>query len=433
MFTDSTFSLLLDPYRFISRKCRDQDADLFQTRLLLKKTVCMTGRDAAEQFYDPRHFTRTGAAPEPILATLFGKGGVQGLDGKAHRNRKQMFISVMTPENIDQLAKLTANWWNAYLERWVLTESVVLYDELQEILTGAVCTWAGVRLKGGELSRRAKELTAMFDSAAEIGPGHLQARLARRRAENWIGNMVETIRSSGDDSEVKSPLEVVAWHRDLNGELLSPRIAAVEVLNLLRPTVAISVFIVFAAHALNIHHESREKLYARENGYDELFVQEVRRLYPFFPLFRALVREGFEWEEYRFAKGMPVILDLYGTNNDPREWDSPNEFRPERFHNRDEDAFGFIPQGGGNHHVHHRCPGEWITIALMKVALEFLVFRMSYDVPKQDLSINWRQLPAIPKSRFVICNIKRPVLEPSAGETAAVITKRAVGSSGGSR
>lgn len=406
MNIDSTFALLRDPYRFISRRCRDYGTDLFQTRLFLKKAICMLGRDAAEQFYDSRRFIRSGATPEPIRATLFGKGGVQGLDGEAHRNRKQMFMSVMTKENIDQLVGLTATWWSAYLERWALSDRVVLYDELQEILTGAVCAWAGVPLKEGELNRRSKELTAMFDDAGAIGLRHLWSRLARKRAESWIENIVQDIRRSDNSPDTKSPLQIVAWYRDVNGDLLSSHVAAVEVLNLLRPTVAISVFIVFAAHALNEHPQSREKLQARVDGYNELFVQEVRRLYPFFPSVMARVREDFEWRGSHFDKGMRAVLDLYGTNHDPRIWDSPDEFRPERFRAWDKNPFNFIPQGGGHHNVHHRCPGEWITIELMKVALDFLVFRLNYDVPDQDLNIDWGRLPAIPKSRFVISNVR---------------------------
>src|SRR3546814_10555834 len=59
-------------------------------------------------------------------------------------------------------------------------------------------------------------------------------------------------------------------------------------------------------------------------------------------------------------------LDLHGTNRDRRSWDAPEEFRPERFRRWDGSPFNFIPQGGGSHDLNHRCPGEWITIELMK-------------------------------------------------------------------
>jgi fatty-acid peroxygenase len=45
----------------------------------------------------------------------------------------------------------------------------VLYDESQEILTRAVCAWAGVPLTEPEVAQRTRELTALFDAAGSVG------------------------------------------------------------------------------------------------------------------------------------------------------------------------------------------------------------------------------------------------------------------------
>ena len=62
-----------------------------------------------------------------------------------------------------------------------------------------------------------------------------------------------------------------------------------------------------------------------------MFVQEVRRFFPFFPAVAGRVRETFEWRGYRFDRGTHVMLDLHGTNHDSRVWREPDAFRPERF------------------------------------------------------------------------------------------------------
>lgn len=402
---DSTFALLLDPYGFISKRCRRYGADLFQTRLLLRPTICMTGPEAAELFYRQDLFARRGAAPGRIQKTLLGQGGVQGLDGEAHRHRKQMFMSLMTPERIEELKERTADWWRTYARKWATMERVTLYDEMQELLTRSVCGWAGVPLPEAEVGRRAAELTALFDYAGSVGPKHWWSRLSRRRSESWIEGIVEQIRNGDLSSPQGSAARVIAAWRDQDGALLNPRIAAVELLNILRPAVAVSVFIVFAAHALHRFPACRREL--RTGGdYPELFVQEVRRFYPFFPAVMARTRHNFEWNGYRFPGGRQVMLDLYGTNRDPRTWDAPEEFRPERFRRWDGNPFNFIPQGGGNHDLNHRCPGEGITIELMKVSCEFLAANIEYDLPDQDLQIDVTRLPAVPKSRFVMCNVR---------------------------
>lgn len=179
-------------------------------------------------------------------------------------------------------------------------------------------------------------------------------------------------------------------------------VAAVELLNLLRPTVAVSVYVVFVAHALQARPSCRERLAAGEPGYDERFVHEVRRYYPFFPAVAARVRQDFAWQGYRFPAGTRVLLDLYGTNHDPRTWDAPEAFAPDRFLGWDGSAFNFIPQGGGDHLTNHRCAGEWIAIALMKQAAHLLAARLDYEVPEQDLRVDDKRLPALPRSRFVM-------------------------------
>lgn len=100
------------------------------------------------------------------------------------------------------------------------------------------------------------------------------------------------------------------------------------------------------------------------------------------------------------------MLDLFGTDRDARTWSQPHEFRPERFQTEDGGAFGFILQGGGEARIHHRCPGEPITVELMKVAVRFLSTQITYDVPEQDFGTAWSRLPALPRSRMVLSNVK---------------------------
>lgn len=66
----------------------------------------------------------------------------------------------------------------------------------------------------------------------------------------------------------------------------------------------------------------------------------------------------------------------------------------------------FIPQGGGEHHRHHRCSGEPITLALMKMALRVLKRRIAYEVPSQDLRLDRTRMPALPISRFLLGDIR---------------------------
>ena len=101
------------------------------------------------------------------------------------------------------------------------------------------------------------------------------------------------------------------------------------------------------------------------------------------------------------------MLDLHGINHDERVWQEPETFHPQRFLQWNGDAYAFVPQGGGSHQLQHRCPGEWITVALMRTAIELFTQTIRYNVPPQDLSVDATRLPALPRSRFVISAVRQ--------------------------
>jgi fatty-acid peroxygenase len=104
-------------------------------------------------------------------------------------------------------------------------------------------------------------------------------------------------------------------------------VAAVELINVLRPTVAVARYIISAALALHTYPQCQQKLQGGDDEYLELFVQGVRRFYPFFPFVGGRVQEEFDWQGHHFAKGTWLLLDLYGTNHDSRIWKEPERFR----------------------------------------------------------------------------------------------------------
>ncbi|MEU4333673.1 cytochrome P450 [Micromonospora lupini] len=403
---DSTLALLRAGYRFIGERCDRYGSDVFQTRILLAPTICLRGRPAAMLFYDNERFQRDSAMPLRVQRTLTGRGGVQGLDGAEHADRKAMFMSIMTPAAVQRLGQLFDDEWRARIPAWEAAGPVPLYDEVGRLLTRAVCAWAGVPLATSQVDRRAVDLHAMIEGPAVVGPRHWRGLLARRRAERWIGNLVERARIGIHPAPAGSPLAIVSEHRDARGALLPRRTAAVELLNLLRPVVAVDRYIVFAALALRDHPGWRERVRGDDEATGQ-FVQEVRRYYPFFPMAAARVRRSFDWEGHHFPRGRRVLLDLYGTNHHPALWPEPELFRPERFAGRRVDPFELVPQGGGDHTTGHRCAGEWITIDLMKRAVTNLTGGMRYEVPPQDLTLDLRRMPALPPSGLTLTDIRR--------------------------
>lgn len=289
---------------------------------------------------------------------------------------------------------------------WEKEEKVVLFEEAKKVLCRVACEWAGVPLAESEVRRRAEDFSAMVDAFGAVGPRHWEGRIARNRTEAWIRGIIEDVRGGKLKAEEDSALYAMAFFEDVDGRKLDTQMAAIELINVLRPIVAISTFIVFSALALHDYPEWKEKLRSGEDSELEMFAQEVRRFYPFGPFLGARVREDFVWNDCEFKKGTLVLLDVYGTNRDPRIWDEPDEFRPARFNDWEGGFYDFIPQGGGDPREGHRCPGEGITVEIMKVSMDFLVNRFEFDVPEQDLSYSLSRMPTFPASGFVMSHVQ---------------------------
>ncbi|WP_181279862.1 cytochrome P450 [Bacillus atrophaeus] len=404
---DNSLAMMREGYLFIKNRVDRYQSDLFETRLLGQKAICMSGEEAAKVFYDPERMKRNGALPKRLLKTLFGVDAIQTMDGDAYTHRKLLFMSLMTPPHQKRLAELAMEQWLAALSKWEGAEKVELFEEAKNVLCKIACQWAGVPLEESEVKERADDFSAMVDAFGAVGPRHWKGRRARPRAEEWIRDIIENVRAGKTEAEKGTALYEMAFHTELDGSRLDTQMAAVELINVLRPIVAISTFITFSALALHNHPEYKEKLKSGNGDDLEMFVQEVRRFYPFGPFLGAQARKDFVWNQCEFKEGMLVLLDLYGTNHDARLWEDPNEFRPERFKDRNEQLFDLIPQGGGDPAKGHRCPGEGITIEVMKVTLDFLINHIEYEVPEQDLSYSLVRMPSLPESGFVMSRIRR--------------------------
>jgi fatty-acid peroxygenase len=389
---DSTVGFLADGYEFGRRRFDRVGDDAFRTRLMGRPVTVVFGAEAARVFGDGRHFSRERALPSTVQHLLQDKGSVQTLEDEPHRRRKSLFIQVLQPDQLERLRGRFAVEWRAVIAA-AGGAPIAIADASAPALTRAALAWCGISPAQVHSDRLSAHLVAMIDNAARIGPAHWRARLTRRRTEQWAGEAVEAVRKGRLPVADDAPIGVLARHTDGAGHPLPVSIAAVELLNLLRPIVAVSRFLAFTALALIDHPEWRARLRA---GYPvDRFVNEVRRTAPFFPVVGGTARAAFEWRGSRIEPGDWMLLDLWATNHDPRSWRQPDRFDPDRFADWDGDVNALVPQGAGSLEDAHRCPGEGAAITLMGEFARSLA-EAEVEVPEQDFTVDLRRFPALP-------------------------------------
>lgn len=404
---DSTLSLINEGFNFLPSRRKELESDIFETRLLGKKSLCIAGEEAAAVFYDNKYFKREGAAPKPLKKTLLGDGGIHGRDGEDHHHQKRMFLSMMTPERLEDMKRLAVQELDRKASQWENMEQVMLLDEIEEVLARSVMNWAGLPLKESEVKQRTQELVAMVDSFGGSLTRFKEGAKARKSHEAWLKEIIVDIREGVYSPPSRTAAYIVAMQKSPEGKLLDLGTAAVDLNNAYRPIIAAAYLIIFGALAIHEHPDMKAKLQADENNFSKLFAQEVRRYYPFAPAMAAKANRDFVWHGYHVIEDMLVVLDLFGTNRHPDHWERADEFLPERFENWKGSPFAFVPQGGGDHHAGHRCAGEWMTVMVMQSFFKYLTENITYKVPEQDLSYDMARMPTMPKSRFIISEVMK--------------------------
>lgn len=108
--------------------------------------------------------------------------------------------------------------------------------------------------------------------------------------------------------------------------------------------------------------------------YLRCIINETLRLYPTTPL--LIPHESSEEctiAGFRIPRGTMLLVNAWGIHHDPKNWEDPREFKPERFEGvegtKAGDGFKLIPFGSGR----RSCPGESLAMRNVGLALGSLI------------------------------------------------------------
>lgn len=370
------------------------DGAPYETRLLGRRAHVLTGAEGARAFYDEHLVEREGAVPPPLARLLFGRGAVHGLDDEPHRRRKDVFLGLLGPAQVADCAERAAALLAERLRQRPGTELGV-HDTLVTVYGTAVLDWVGLELEDASAADLSRRYAAIVDGFGFAGSAYARAWHHRLGTDRWARTVIRDVRAGRAGARSGSPAAALA------ASDLDVPTAAVELGNLVRPTVAVSwlgAFATIALDGLSATPGWRELLATPGAGGPRwAFTQEVRRLAPFVPALAGRVRR--DDPRHSVRRGDLVVLDVRGIDLDDRRWPEPWRFDPRRFLTVDgaprvPDEYELVPQGGGPA-TGHRCPGESMTLQLLGTTTEALAAARwtLLSAPTVDLA----RIPTLPR------------------------------------
>nr|UVW45066.1 (+)-limonene 3-hydroxylase [Agastache rugosa] len=119
----------------------------------------------------------------------------------------------------------------------------------------------------------------------------------------------------------------------------------------------------------------------QELKYLKSVVKETMRMHPPIPLLPRQCREECEVNGYTIPKKARVVVNIWSMGRDPKYWDEPHTFRPERFDHVSKDFMGndfeLIPFGAGR----RICPGLNFGLANVEVPMAQLLYHFDWKLP----------------------------------------------------
>ncbi len=406
-----TLPFLRDAFGFVDQRIAEHGA-VFRTRILGQDVAVFAGPEAAALFIDEDLIQRDGAAPAHVQE-LLGGGSLGVLDGSVHKMRKQQVLAGFT---------------NAALAGYVPAMQAAVDRALGEALAAGEiqCVETFKRLALEVISTnvfgmgRGADLDALVADFAVVTGGFTglpidvrataygKAVAAKNRIFALLGRYVEAHRRDRPSDGLTLILDAHAS----DGSAITDENVVKELHH-----IFIAGYIIFSEFThivaeLAAHPDVRRRLRDEVQAHSpdgpitpralaampELsqLVSEIKRIAPVVPAVFGKAKRDFEYAGHRIPKGWLVYWGLRASNHDAKVFASPEKFDPARFSPARDEAgkhpHAFAPQGAGPA-TGHKCPGTDYATLFMQVFTIVLLRGYDWDLPSQNLSLDWGRIP----------------------------------------
>src|SRR5260370_11056198 len=347
-----------DSLAFVER-CRREYGDVVRARFLYIPTLFIYHPDDIEYILstNAKNFIKSVRVRSNFLSRLFGNG-LATSEGELWRRQRRLAQPAFHRQRTSAYGNVMVEYADRMISTWKEGETRDIHRDLMRLTLEIVVKTlfdANVsddvdnvgRVLGQMVKRFAAQATLKWIADNRLPtPGHFRFHRAADEIDRIVYRIISERRASGYDQG--DLLSMLLQAQDEDGSQMSDKQLRDEVMTLFlagHETTALAL--TWSWYLLGLHPESEAKFHAEleevlggrapEVGdlsrlkFTEMIVNESMRLYP--PLY-GLGREAIEECEiggYRVPKGRQIFAFQWAVHRDPRFFDEPLTFKPERW------------------------------------------------------------------------------------------------------
>ncbi len=345
-------------------------------------------------FTAPPDVAPSGAGKSPI-AGVMGPSSVITLTGPEHMRQRKLLLPPFHGERMREYEQVVIEATRRDMASWPRGRPMRLLDRSRAI-TLEVILRAVFGVEGARMGTLKEAIVGLIEplNLLEI------LRIALRpptvdRPSGSIGRALDRLdaviyeelarRRAADDLEQRTDiLSLLMQARDEQGAPMTDAELRDELVTLLlagHETTATSV--AWALERLVRHPAKLRTLQAEiEAGVSEDYLNavctETLRVRPVVPIVVRLLQQPLQVDGYELPAETRVAPSIYLTNRNPRVYERPDEFMPERFLEDGPETFSWIPFGGGI----RRCIGAAFAQLEMKLMLRTVLAELEPRAPE---------------------------------------------------
>lgn len=331
------------------------------------------------------------------LAKVVLGEGLLTSEAPFHRRQRKLSAPAFHRQRIANYAETMAAYAQRTADGWSDGSRVDLDQEMMRLTLAVVAKTlydADIENEADEIGEALSLVMGMFprimNPFAEILlrlpiPSTRQFLAARDRLDATIYRMIRERRASGEDRGDLLSMLLAAQDEDDGTGMTDQQVRDEAITIFLAGHETTANALTWAWYLLSQHPEVEARLHAEIDEhfdaerpvecvpklkYARQVIAETMRLYPPAHTIARRVLEEYQLGPYTVPPGSTIIMSIYYVQRDPRFWDDPEKFDPDRWavENEQRPKFAYFPFGGGP----RVCIGEqfaWMEAVLMLAVL----------------------------------------------------------------